>query len=425
MPEVKGLKTYRLGKLIELCDERNTEGKYTDFFGLNINKEFMPTVADTNGLDATKYKIVRKNRFVFSGMQTGRDGCIRLGMYEDENPILISPAYTTFEIENTDIVLPTYFYMIFCSKEKDRYGAFCSDGSIRTNLDLERFCDFELELPPLEVQKKYVAVYQGAKANLEAYQSRLSSLKLVCDGMIDKIKSQRICSAHTGFTEKEANGVAVSKSDGNKKDANGFVQPIRASQEKGANDVSRKQIRWQKLGDLIELCDERLGNSNKNYEVRGINITKEFMPTAANVDGNDLRNYKVVKQNQFAFSGMQTGRDNCIRIAIHKNEIPIIISPAYTVFQIKDEKILSDYLMLWLSRKEIDRYGAFASDGSIRSNLDLDRFLDFQIPLPSLEVQKDIVNIYKTYIERGRIASALKEQIKKMCPVLIRGSLEG
>ena len=79
--------------------------------------------------------------------------------------------------------------------------------------------------------------------------------------------------------------------------------------------------------------------------------------------------------------------------------------------------------MLWFSRKQIDRYGWFASDASIRSNLDLERFFDMDIPIPNISVQREIVNIHKCYIERQRIAEALKEQLKNICPVLIRGSL--
>lgn len=98
------LKKVKLGDLINVVDERNNIGS-RDFYGININKEFMPTVADTTGLDETKYKVVRKNRFVYSGMQTGRDECIRISMYLQDKPIIVSPAYTTFEVTAQDIVL--------------------------------------------------------------------------------------------------------------------------------------------------------------------------------------------------------------------------------------------------------------------------------------------------------------------------------
>lgn len=366
-----GLNKYKLGDLIEVCDERNSYG-YTNFYGLNINKEFMPTWANTEGLDESKYKVVRKKRFVFSGMQTGRDECIRISMYGGEKPIIVSPAYTTFEIAREDIVLPEYFFMLFLSKEKDRFGAFCSDGSVRSNLDWERFCDFDITLPSIKQQQKYVDVYLAIQSNLAVYQSKVDELKLVCDGYIDRLKVE---------TPK------------------------------------------QKICDLLETVDKR--NSELTYTgVQGININKTFFPTIANIDERNTSNYKVVEYNQFAFSGMQTGRDMCIRIALNEESRPVIISPAYTVFRIKDDNaVLSHYIMLWFSREQIDRYGWFASDGSIRSNLDLERFFEMEIPIPNISVQRQIVNIHKCYIERQRIADALKEQIKNICPVLIRGSI--
>ena len=111
------LTKHNIGELIEIVDERNSYG-IKEFYGININKEFMPTVANTNGLDAINYKIVRKNRYVFSGMQTGRDECIRISMYLKDEPILISPAYITFEVTATDIIDPTYFLCYFYQKKK-------------------------------------------------------------------------------------------------------------------------------------------------------------------------------------------------------------------------------------------------------------------------------------------------------------------
>ena len=195
-----GLKKYKIGKLISVCDERNSYG-YTNFYGLNINKEFMPTWANTEGLDESKYKVVRKKRFVFSGMQTGRDECIRISMYNGEEPIIVSPAYTTFEVTREDIVIPEYFFMLFLSKEKDRFGAFCSDGSIRSNLDWERFVDFNITLPSIEQQSKYVDVYLALQNNLAAYQSKVEDLKLVCDGYIEELRRKIPCEKIGEYTE--------------------------------------------------------------------------------------------------------------------------------------------------------------------------------------------------------------------------------
>lgn len=366
-----GLSKHRIGQLIKVVDERNCF-EITDFYGININKEFMPTVANTEGLDETSYKVVRKNRFVFSGMQTGRDECIRISMYTKDNPIIISPAYTTFEIIAEEIVLPSYFFMIFLSRERDRLGWFYSDGSIRSNLDWDRFCDMELNLPDIPTQQKYVDVYKAMVANQQAYERGLEDLKVALDSQVDKIK----------------------------------------------HSAPRMRI-----GNILDEVDNR-NSEGVIKNVQGINISKQFMPSVADINGVDLRKYKVVQKGQLAFSGMQTGRDECIRIALHDTEQPIIISPAYTVFEVKEETVIPEYVMIWFSRNESDRRGWFMSDSSVRSNLDLERFYEIQIPIPDKKLQEAVVTFYEVYITRKRINEQLKAQIKDICPILIRGSLE-
>ena len=366
-----GLSKYKIGDLIHLVDERNTLG-IREFYGVNINKEFMPTAANTCGLDESKYKVVRKNRFVYSGMQTGRDKCIRISMYTGDSPILVSPAYVTFEVVKKDVIFPLYFFICFCSSEMDRYGAFCSDGSIRSNLDWDVFCNIEINLPPIDIQQKYVAVYNAMLANQQSYERGLEDLKLTCENLID--------------------------------------------------DYKHKSPKMS-VGDILHEVDNR----NTDYsmtDVRGINITKQFMPSVANTTGVDLSKYKVVQKGQFAFSGMQTGRDECIRIALFHEDSPIIISPAYSVFEMKKTDILPEYVMILFSRKEVDRLGWFMSDASIRTNLDMERFYEIKIPVPDLEVQKSIVEIYQVYNSRKEINKKLKTQIKDLCPILIKGSME-
>ncbi|MBP5482430.1 MAG: restriction endonuclease subunit S [Paludibacteraceae bacterium] len=368
-----GLSMYKISKLISVCDERNSYG-YTNFYGLNINKEFMPTWANTEGLDESKYKVVRKKRFVFSGMQTGRDECIRISMYDGEEPIIVSPAYTTFEVIREDLVIPEYFFMLFLSKEKDRFGAFCSDGSIRSNLDWERFVDFDITLPSIEQQRKYVDVYLALQNNLAAYQSKVEELKLVCDGYLDKLK------------------------------------------------VENQKL---KIGEFIEQYDKRNSDNRlKLNSVKGISTEKSFIDTKADMNGVSLTSYKVVEANTFVYVPDTSRRGDKMAIALNRDREPILVSSIYTTFKSKDtSKLLPEYLFMFFDRPEFDRYARFNSWGSAREVFTMDDMNDVEIPIPDISVQREIVNIHKCYIERQRIAEALKEQLKNICPVLIRGSL--
>ena len=363
------LTKYRIGQLIKIVDERNSYGINT-FYGININKEFMPTVANTEGLDESNYKVVRENRFVFSGMQTGRDECIRISMYLEKDPIIVSPAYTTFEVEATDIVLPTYFFMIFLSKERDRLGWFYSDGSIRSNLDWDRFCDMELNLPDISTQQKYVDIYKAMVANQQSYERGLEDLKLVCDGYIEDL---------------------------------------------------RRNIGTEPLAPCIMPIEER--NSDLAVTLaQGITIDKVFASPKQVAEAE--RNAKIVRKGQFAYNRATTRNGEKISIAYREGEECVVCS-AYQVFEIKQkDRLLPEYLMMWFKRTEFDRYARYMSKGSAHEFFEYSDMEEVKIPIPDIKIQEAIANIYSVYMTRKRLNEQLKGQIKDICPILIRGSLE-
>lgn len=361
----------RLGDYIEVYDRKNTEGKPYPFFGINKDKAFMPTVADTNELDNTKYKVVEKGVFVFSGMQTGRDVCIRIAVYDKENPILVSPAYTTFKVKDPKEIIPDYLLLHFNRSESDRYGWFLSDGSIRSNLDWDRFCDIEIPLPDIEVQHELVAIYNELKALVEQNEALVMQLSAACHAYIVDC---------------------------------------------------REKYPAVPLGDYIDI-DEEFNSKNEDLPFMGINIQKEFMPTSANTEGLKKVKYLIIRNGRFVFSGMQTGRDVAIRVGLYTSDQPSLISPAYVTFSVKPnkkDKILSEFLNIQFRRSESDRLGWFYSDGSIRSNLDWNRFCEFQIPLPPIEVQQAIVDVYNCADRAKKIATEARERLKTLCPALVQ-----
>lgn len=192
-----------------------------------------------------------------------------------------------------------------------------------------------------------------------------------------------------------------------------------------------------KIHEVFETClieDKglyRIGNAIKIYDktntdcldlvILGLNRDKEFMPTVANIDSVNKSKYKIVSKGVFAFSGMQTGRDVCIRIALYDKDTPALISPAYTTFTLdENEPLLSDYLMMVFRNPEMDRKGWFYSDSSVRSNLDWNRFLDIEIPYVPMDVQRSIVNIYKCANEAKQIAAEADRLSREVCPALLQ-----
>ncbi len=364
------LSKHKIGDLVTVVDERNKHG-IKDFCGINIEKEFMPTAANTDGLDESKYKVVRKNRFVYSGMQTGRDECIRISMYAGDNPIIVSPAYITFEITKTQIVLPEYFFMIFLSKEKDRLGWFLSDSSIRANLDWERFCEIELNLPSIPVQQKYVDIYNAMLDNQKAYESGLVDMKFVCDVFVENIKST---------------------------------------------------VKAESIGKYITRYDER-NIGNKIKKVMGVSVYKEFREPTSKVNRNELANYKVVHPRQISFV-QTTHNEKVFAYAFNNTDEDIVVSSVNEVFSTDESKLLPEYLSMFFNRTEFDRYARFHSWGSARETFTWNDLIEVEIPIPDIKVQESIVGIYNAYITRREINEKLKAQLKQICPILIKGSLE-
>lgn len=159
---------------------------------------------------------------------------------------------------------------------------------------------------------------------------------------------------------------------------------------------------YKRLGDYIKPVKEK-NIDLKASKLLGINIDKFFMPSVANVIGTDMSNYKIVKKGQFACNRMHVGRDYRIPIALSKEEIPFMVSPAYDVFEIIDtDVLLPEYLMMWFSRKEFDRNTWFHTDADVRGGLPWSAFCDLELPIPSLEKQQEIVREY--HVIQNRIA---------------------
>lgn len=160
-------------------------------------------------------------------------------------------------------------------------------------------------------------------------------------------------------------------------------------------------------------------NEEEAYGVdflRGVTSAGKFDESKANTDGLDFSNYKIVSKNDFAYN---PSRINVGSIALNLEE-KCIVSPMYIVFKITYEKLLPEYLKLWFSRKEFQRSTLFYAMGSVRDTFDFNLMQDVLLPLPPLEIQQKIVDLYNCYEECKRIANEAREKIKKLCPVLIQ-----
>lgn len=362
----------RIGDYIHLVDNRNAELSVTNLLGINITKNFMPSVANTSETDLSKYKIIQKGQFAYSAMQVGRDETIRLALYTEDKPAIISPAYLVIEVNDINKLLPDYMMMWFQRPESDRYGWFISDSSVRASLEWERLCEIEIPIPDIEEQKKYVALYSGLLENQKVYENSLADLQLICDTYIENL--------------------------------------IKTEPKKF-------------LGEYIEQSDER--NTDLQIDnLLGISVNKIFIDTKSNKDSLNLSNYKVVRPREFGYVTVTSRNGEKISIAL-LDGTEGLLSSTYIVFRVKDiTRLLPEYLYLWFVRPEFDRYARFHSWGSARETFNWADMCEVKLPIPDIKVQEAIVTIYHTLETRKRINEQLKNAIKPLCPVLMRGVVE-
>lgn len=367
------LSKYKLGELIRLEDERNSQGLYSleDVKGISIQKIFIETKADMQGVSLTPYILVKPDFFAYVTVTSRNGEKITLAHNTTENTYIVSSSYVVFSIKRADLLLSDYLFMYFNRPEFDRYSRFNSWGSARETFSWEDFCDIEITLPTLAIQQKYVDVYNAMLANQQNYERGLEDLKLVCDGYIEDLRRKMPC---------------------------------------------------EKIGRYIEERNER--NKDKSIDfVMGLSTKKEFREAQSRVNREELGSYKIVGQGDFAFVPT-TDTWKVLAFSYNTFERDLVVSPIYEVFSVNKEKLLPAYLAMWLSRVEFDRYARFNSWGSARENFSMEEMKNVEIPIPNIEIQKSIVNIYNCYIERKRINEQLKAQIKDICPILIKGSIE-
>ena len=363
----------RLGELIELCDERNSEGKYgiDDVRGISTEKKFIETKANLDGVSLTSYKIVMPDEFVYVADTSRRGEKIALALNDTNSGFLISSIYTTFRSKDENILLPEYLYLLLSRTEFDRYSRFNSWGSARETFYWSEMCRVQIPLPSIETQKELVAVYNGLKELAEENEKLLKPLEESCQAFIVDCKKK--------YPSKE-------------------------------------------LGNYIEECDER--NESGKYtldDVRGISNLKELIETKADMNGVSLTSYKLLKPKEFSYVSVTSRNGDKISIAINNTEQTFIVSSSYINFKVyKNDELLPEFLFTLLNRDSFNLYSRFNSWGSARETFYWSEMCRVQIPVPPLEIQQKIVDLYNCYEECKRISTVAREKIKNLCPALVQ-----
>lgn len=363
------LTRYKFGDFITQRREKyNCEGNLSSW-GVSKDGFISPKQEDA---DTSIYNVFYKYDFVFNPARMELNSIALNTQFEKA---ICSSLYEIFYVSRPDIVSPEYLNLFIKRDEFARKCWFEAIGSARNYFRVGNLSEFEIDLPPLPIQQKYVDIYNAIKANQQSYERGLDDLKLVFEGYMDEL---------------------------------------------------RRTTTLEQIGHYIEPCEEKNDNLQYGLEsVRGISIEKKLIETKADMTGVSLKPYLLIKPEEFAYVTVTSRNGGKISLAINDSKETYICSSSYVVFRSKDKNVLlPQYLMLFLVRSEFNRYARFHSWGSARETFDWTEMCKVKIPIPEIEIQRGISKIYEVYIERKRINEQLKTQIRNICPILIKGSID-
>ena len=359
-----------LGDYIELCNEINDKGIYglDDAMGMTITKEIIPTKADLQNSDLSKFWVVKPKEFVYNPRTHGKK--IGLGYNNSEKSIIISWNNIAFRVKDRTILNPDYLYILFSREEWDRNACYRSWGSSTEVFSWIELSLMEIPLPDIDTQQELVDTYNGLKTLAEQNEALIKPLTEACQAYIVDCKKK--------YPEVELGGY------------------IEESKEKN------RELQFE------------------SKDARGVYSNGTLGDTLANLEGSNLASYKIVRNGEFAYSN----RINIGSIA-QCNEGGVIVSPSYTVFSVKSNEIMSKYLFILFRRKEFLRSTLFFAIGTIKDDFSYERMEEVKIPKPPIEVQQAIVNLYNCAEEAKKIANEAREKMKTLCPALVQKVLNG
>lgn len=364
------VKWVRLGDYISQRRENNSSLKYGIELieGVNSDGEFQPTKALTDNINLKPYKVVRHGDIVYNPSR------LNIGSlaYRTGGMCIVSHLYQVFYIkEECQSVLSAEFLTLYLRRnEFYRYVDYDNFGSQRAEYNLKKLSELLIPLPSPTEQQKVVNAWQAFREIKEQNEAKAAPLMQVCQSYIQELKHR---------------------------------YPL------------------QEIGSYIEECNERnLDGKFTEKEVRGIATSKGLIETKANLDGVSLNSYKLVKPKEIAFVPDTSRRGDKMSLGLNDSDKTYIVSSISSVFNVDKENILPNFLYLWFCRSEFDRYARFNSWGSAREAFSFEDMKRCKIPIPPIDVQRAIVNIYKCANEAKQIAEEADRLSREICPALLQ-----
>ncbi len=367
----------RLGDYIQTVKEKNSDLKASKLLGINIDKFFMPSVANVVGTDMSNYKIVKTGQFACNRMHVGRDYRIPISLSKEEIPFMVSPAYDVFEIIDTAVLLPEYLMMWFSRKEFDRNTWFHTDADVRGGLPWSAFCDLELPIPSIEKQQEIVKEYNIIKNRIVLNNQLISKLEETAQAIYKQW--------FVDFEFPDENGKPF-KSNGGK-----MVW---------CEELEKEIPEGWKIGILSDYCSK----ITKGTTPEKMFSEKSEKATVKYIKGESLKESHLFDIKKISFIDIETHKklnrsileelDICYSIAgtldkfaiVDKSILPGNTNQAIAIIRVDEAKINPYFIIgLFLSNYQLEYYN-FNIQQAVQANLSLETISSLPLIIPKQKI---------------------------------------
>lgn len=339
-------------ELVDKIDERNTDGSISELIGVSIDKCFIKSVANTNGTDLSKYKVIRKNDFAVSLMQVSRDSKIPVARLEEYDVAIMSPAYPIFRVKDENVILPEYLDMWFKRPEFDREAAFIAVGGVRGSMPWEEFAKMKLPVPSIEEQRKVVQAYRTVADRIALKEQINDNLEATLDAVF--------CNLYQSIEDENAVSFSDLCSLASSKRVFAEDYVVEGTPFYRGKEITQKR-NGEPINDPLFISSKHYETLKKNY---GVPSCGDILITAVGTIGNSylveneefyfkdgniiwLKDFKKAGINFYLYDYMQTSifKRELEGVCIGSTQTALtIVALSNLKIKVPEEPALSDYI---------------------------------------------------------------------------------
>jgi type I restriction enzyme, S subunit len=373
-----------LGNYIQELKVRNTEKNADQLLGINIDKYFMPSVANVVGTDLSVYKIVKKNQFACNRMHVGRDYRLPISMSKSNEKFIVSPAYDAFEIKDTEVLHPEFLMMWFTRREFDRNAWFYTDADVRGGLPWKSFCDMQLPIPHITKQREIVKEYNVIQNRIDLNQQLIQKLEETAQAIYKQ-----------WFVEFEF------------PDDNGKFYKSNGGKMVWCEELGKEIPNGWKVGKLEDIADQLMGfaftgeqySSESGVSVlRGENVSERFLRWDNHKKWNDeivprmRKCYLTENDIVIGMDGSKVGK-NWAKVS--KYDLPLLLAQRVSCLRGK-RKEYQNFIFYSMCVLDFENYVSQVQTGTSIPHISGPQIFDFPILIP----EKSIINKYDNVVSK-------------------------